>query len=155
MIATVADTVATTCLEGLGWSGTASQLSACIPTKPTEYDAVQDGRIELLISGFQVRVLGGSPLSGDEPLYSSQPNFRALLCGRYPRPYLATAEHNTSETNPSRWTRSRGPWEMVLHKVYASDHSALLAERFVKRMKSARFIEKLISGEYVLPSFEE
>jgi putative endonuclease len=65
------------------------------------------------------------------------------------------AQHNTPEMNPSRWTRSRGPWEMVFHKKYVSAHSALLAERYVKKMKSAKFIEKLLSGEYALPSFGE
>jgi hypothetical protein len=44
---------------------------------------------------------------------------------------------------------------MVFHKKYAGAHSALLAEQFVKRMKSSKFIEKLICGEYALPNFGE
>lgn len=68
---------------------------------------------------------------------------------------IRLAQHNSAEINPSRWTRSRGPWELVFQKEYAETRSAIRAERYVKKMKSAKFLEKLISGEYVLPAFSE
>ncbi|HKM89393.1 MAG TPA: GIY-YIG nuclease family protein [Candidatus Acidoferrales bacterium] len=56
-------------------------------------------------------------------------------------------EHNAPETNPSRWTRSRGPWKLVFSKEFGSAAESLRAERFVKRMKSRAYIEKLVAGE--------
>jgi hypothetical protein len=44
---------------------------------------------------------------------------------------------------------------LVFHKEYPDAGSAVRAERYLKRMKSAKFLEKLISGEYVLPGFTE
>ena len=67
---------------------------------------------------------------------------------------LRLAQHNDPATNPSRWTRAHGPWDLAFQAEYANRPSALRAERFVKRMKSAKFLEKLISGQYRLPRFE-
>jgi len=68
---------------------------------------------------------------------------------------IRLAQHNDASANPSRWTRSGGPWSLVFQKKYASKRSALRAERYMKKMKSREFLRKLISGEYVLPDFEE
>lgn len=56
-------------------------------------------------------------------------------------------EHNAPERNPSRWTRSRGPWKLVFSKEFGSTADALRAEKFIKRMKSRAYIEKLMTGE--------
>ena len=59
-------------------------------------------------------------------------------------------QHNEVLPNPSRWTRGRGPWRLVFSCEFDSKTEALQAERFIKRMKSRSFVEKLISGEYDL-----
>jgi putative endonuclease len=64
-------------------------------------------------------------------------------------------QHNAPESNPSVWTRSRGPWELLYSKEYPDKRSALRAEQFVKKMKSRAFIEKLVSASYTLPSFDD
>jgi putative endonuclease len=56
-------------------------------------------------------------------------------------------EHNTPDKNPSRWTRSRGPWKLVYSKQFPSATEALRAEEFIKQMKSRSYIEKLLTGE--------
>ena len=65
------------------------------------------------------------------------------------------AQHNSPATNPSRWTRGGGPWELQYRKQFSSEKSAILAERYVKSMKSREFLKKLISGEYSLPEFDK
>jgi putative endonuclease len=62
-------------------------------------------------------------------------------------------QHNSPETNPSRWTRRRGPWELAYRKEFTEKRAALHAELYVKKMKSRKFLEKLISGEYSLSGF--
>jgi putative endonuclease len=84
---------------------------------------------------------------------------RSLNTGRF---YIGTtddlasrlAQHNSPATNPSRWTRGGAPWDLLFHKEYPSKGCALRAERYLKKMKSRKFLEKLVSGEYVLPDFE-
>ena len=118
----------------------------------TPSQAAQDG---LLISGLEVRVLRGSPILSVH-LYI----LRSKRTGRY---YVGVtedvavrlAQHNQSDVNPSRWTRGGGPWELVFSRGYGSTREALRAERFVKRMKSRAFIDKLIRGEYQLPEFRD
>ncbi len=61
------------------------------------------------------------------------------------------AQHNERTINPSRWTRYHGPWELVFSQEFSDASAARRAERFVKRMKSRTFIEKLIAGERILP----
>jgi len=84
---------------------------------------------------------------------------RSLRTGRY---YVGSTEdlsfrldeHNRPEKNRSRWTRGRGPWELVYQRRFSTIRNARRAERFVKGMKSRDFIDKLISGEYNLDQFE-
>jgi len=59
-------------------------------------------------------------------------------------------EHNAPESNPSRWTRSRGPWRLLFSKEFSTSTEALCAEKFIKRMKSRGYIEKLVTGERTL-----
>ncbi|MBI1749590.1 MAG: GIY-YIG nuclease family protein [Acidobacteria bacterium] len=64
------------------------------------------------------------------------------------------AQHKGILENPSRWTRGRGPWELIFSRLYATRAQAVKAERFLKRMKSRRFIERLLRGERNLDSFD-
>jgi putative endonuclease len=64
-------------------------------------------------------------------------------------------QHSQPAENPSRWTRSGGPWELVFSKEFSSVSAAIRAEKFIKRMKSRAFVEKLIRGERNLAAFEE
>lgn len=59
-------------------------------------------------------------------------------------------QHNAPGKNPSRWTRTGGPWKLVFSQEFGTSADTLRAERFIKRMKSRKFIEKLIRGEHKL-----
>jgi putative endonuclease len=48
------------------------------------------------------------------------------------------------------FTRSAEDWKIVLSKVVASKEKAVLLERFIKRMKSKKFIEKIIAQPEIL-----
>ena len=61
------------------------------------------------------------------------------------------AQHSPRIVNPSRWTRSGGPWVLVFSEEFANLGDARRAERFIKRMKSRKFIEQLLRGERTLP----
>ena len=56
-------------------------------------------------------------------------------------------EHNQPERNPSRWTRGSGPWELLFSAELGSATEALRAEKLIKRMKSRKFVEKLVRRE--------
>ena len=56
-------------------------------------------------------------------------------------------QHSDPAINPSRWTKSRGPWILVFSQDFPNTRSARRAENFIKRMKSRSFIERLIAGE--------
>jgi putative endonuclease len=64
------------------------------------------------------------------------------------------SQHNAPRTNPSRWTRCSGPWELEYLKEFSEKRSAIRAERYVKSMKSREFLKKLITGEYSLSEFD-
>ena len=48
------------------------------------------------------------------------------------------------------FTRSAEDWKIILSKAVASREKALLLERFIKRMKSKKFIEKIIARPEIL-----
>jgi len=50
-------------------------------------------------------------------------------------------------------TVSGRPWALVYAVEYATRAQAHVAERYVKKMKSSRWIAKLIAGIYRLPDF--
>ena len=70
-------------------------------------------------------------------------------------PAIRLLQHNSILPNPSRWTRGRGPWRIVYTCEFDSKTRALQAEKFVKRMKSRAFIDKLIRGAIDLHSILE
>jgi predicted GIY-YIG superfamily endonuclease len=43
----------------------------------------------------------------------------------------------------------------VYQREFESKAEAVRAERYLKRMKSRTFLEKLVSGEYALPDFQD
>jgi putative endonuclease len=57
-------------------------------------------------------------------------------------------QRKNPQSNPSRWTRGGGPWRLVFAQEFSSSKEALQAEKFVKRMKSRAFVEKIASGIY-------
>ena len=64
-------------------------------------------------------------------------------------------QHNDPAQNPSRWTRSGGPWDLAFSQEFATNREALRAEKYLKRMKSRAFLEKLIRGEYKLDRLDQ
>jgi putative endonuclease len=62
-------------------------------------------------------------------------------------------EHNGELPNPGTSTVAGRPWELVFHAGYPSRTKALEAERFVKKMKSKRWLTKLVEGRLRLPDF--
>ena len=48
------------------------------------------------------------------------------------------------------WTKRGIPWKLVFKKEYKDKDIALEKEKYVKKQKSSEFIEKLVSGEYLL-----
>jgi putative endonuclease len=62
-------------------------------------------------------------------------------------------EHNGELPRLGRATVSGRPWELVFQAEFTSRSQALAAERYIKRMKSRVWIDKLVSGEYGLPKF--
>jgi len=62
-------------------------------------------------------------------------------------------QHNGELPNLGRSTVAGRPWKLVFEMKYPSRAQAMDAERYVKRMKSKRWIARLIAGEYRLPPF--
>ena len=57
-------------------------------------------------------------------------------------------QHNS---NSVKATRNRGPWSRVALLAFADVSTARKAEAFVKRLKSRRIVELLISGAFDWP----
>ncbi|MFH0992498.1 MAG: GIY-YIG nuclease family protein [bacterium] len=56
-------------------------------------------------------------------------------------PVLRCQRHNEGWT---RSTKYRGPWKLVWTKKFPTKSEALQFERYIKKMKSRAFIERLI-----------
>jgi len=84
-----------------------------------------------------------------------------LRSGRTGRFYVGSTDdpdhrlrqHNGEIPALGRSTAAGRPWKLVFLARYASRSQAVAAERYVKRMKSKNWIEKLIDGTYRLPEF--
>ncbi len=46
----------------------------------------------------------------------------------------------------SRWTRSRGPWELVYKEEFNNKSKALKREKFLKSGKGREYLKKITSG---------
>lgn len=66
---------------------------------------------------------------------------------------LRVRQHNGQVANLGRFTVAGRPWELVFFAAFASRAQAMAAERYVKKMKSRVWIEKLLAGVYHLPTF--
>ncbi len=62
-------------------------------------------------------------------------------------------EHNGDLSSLGRSTLAGRPWTLVFSARYASRSQAMAAERFIKSMKSRKWIENLTEGTYSLPGF--
>jgi len=60
-------------------------------------------------------------------------------------------EHNGELPSPGRSTLAGRPWTLVFSAPYAARSEAMVAERFIKKMKSRKWIDRLIEGTYRLP----
>ena len=49
-------------------------------------------------------------------------------------------DHNRTDSFDGHYTRKNGPWKLVWYEAHESRSSAILRERQIKRMKSAKWI---------------
>jgi putative endonuclease len=58
------------------------------------------------------------------------------------------AEHNDPTREKTKFTTKDGPWSLVWSEPYPARSAAMLREREIKSMKSARWIrERLLGGQ--------
>ena len=62
-------------------------------------------------------------------------------------PLLRLKYHNLGKKG---WTKKGIPWRLVFQKHFNNKEIAQNKENFIKRQKNRTFVEKLISGEYLL-----
>ena len=62
-------------------------------------------------------------------------------------------QHNGEFPGLGRSTVAGRPWKLAFQASFASRAQAMAAEKYVKRMKSRKWIAKLISGQHTLPAF--
>ena len=48
------------------------------------------------------------------------------------------------------WTKRGIPWVLLFQKAYSEKSEALRIEKYIKKQKSIKFINKIIIGEYML-----
>jgi len=51
-------------------------------------------------------------------------------------------EHNFGNT---RYTKNKRPWELIYQEEYMTRSGAVTREKYLKRMKSKKYIDKLIN----------
>ncbi|HZR21142.1 MAG TPA: GIY-YIG nuclease family protein [Verrucomicrobiae bacterium] len=60
---------------------------------------------------------------------------------------IRLANHNRTDKTAGKFTRKKGPWELVWSEQHATPSSAVSREREIKSMKSSRWIrEHLLNG---------
>ena len=57
--------------------------------------------------------------------------------------------HNRTDQIAGKFTRKNGPWELVWSEQHPTRSSAILRERQIKRMKSARWIREVLLNRRV------
>ena len=89
------------------------------------------------------------PLSGSlyylYVLYSERISKYYIGISRDPEKRLSY--HNSANKG---WTRRGRPWKLVYIQGFIDEKSAHKAEKFVKSQKSKKFIEKVVSGKYII-----
>lgn len=59
-------------------------------------------------------------------------------------------KHNTHVYNPKSFTKITNDWEIALKFTCKSKDEALFLERYIKQMKSKKFILKIINNQDIL-----
>ena len=59
---------------------------------------------------------------------------------------IRLANHNRTDTSAGKWTRKNGPWKLIWSQPFPSRSAAVIREREIKRMKSAKWIREKILG---------
>ena len=78
-------------------------------------------------------------------LYSEKKDL--YYVGSSKNPHARLKYHNTGKKG---WTKHGTPWKIVFQKEFQDKKLATQKENFIKKQKSRKFIEKLISGKYVI-----
>jgi len=52
------------------------------------------------------------------------------------------AQHNSGEKDTSKYTLKNGPWKLVWAESHVTRSQAMMREKQIKRMKSARWIKE-------------
>jgi len=69
--------------------------------------------------------------------------------GETPNLYVRLEQHNRHHFKKN-FTKAAEDWEIVLSKKYLSKDDALYLEWFIKRMKSKKFVQKVIAEPKIL-----
>ena len=80
-------------------------------------------------------------------LYSS--SIDKYYVGETPDLSIRVKQHNSHYFNKS-FTKAASDWKVALYLECASKEEAVYLEKFVKRMKSRQFIEKVIAKHEIL-----
>jgi putative endonuclease len=81
------------------------------------------------------------------------PKLNRLYTGTTDNPERRLEEHN-SKHYENAFTTKGVPWELILTYQCKSSDSAYKLEDFIKRMKSKKFIEKIISDQKIIVDIE-
>ena len=107
--------------------------------------------MRLLTAGLQVRVLLAelsTPPTLPFFLYIlKSESANRFYVGSSEDPKRRLSYHNSIEKG---FTARYRPWALVYTKEFETKHEALAAERKVKAWKSAKMIERLVSGKHML-----
>jgi len=68
--------------------------------------------------------------------------------GRHYIGYTSNVEHRLKKHawHGSRWTKDRGPWELVISEEFKDKRSAMLREQQIKSYKGGNAFKKLIQN---------
>ena len=101
------------------------------------------------------RVTGSSPVSGAKFLRNKLMFWVYILQNPEGKFYIGHTDdiptrlesHNRTDKTHEKFTRKNGPWELVWSEEHPSRSLAVIRERQIKSMKSARWIrEQLLNG---------
>jgi len=72
---------------------------------------------------------------------------KSISCGKYYVGYTSNLEERLESHNSGlqRWTRNKGPWNMVYSERLVTKREAIIREKQLKNKKSRKSLEILIS----------
>src|SRR5258705_69211 len=94
-------------------------------------------------SAVNRRVVGSSPTCGAISMfwvYILENPHGTFYIGQTENIGIRLADHNRIDAFEGHFTRKNGPWKLVWKEQHNSRSSAVLRERQIKRMKSAKWI---------------